>query len=305
MWNKCPETGTGDRLVHKWIYRAAHACKHFKLTAEQAHDWIECRMTRDPDSPREIPDTIAQVYGESTSKRSSWKRDEIKYDLAALQAQATKVDFEITPEWLAERSPAPIDLSPEQFLRVLYRDGESIWICTKENAKRGLIWTNDEHVMSLNHLRSGHDGVWFLSNPVTGKPAYSGVRNQWYPNGETWRSERNVTSWRYMLIESDNAPADLWLKVLVRVKQPIVAIYTSGKRSIHALIRVDAPTKEAFDELARTIGPRLMELGADPQSLTGVRLTRLPGCIRGETGQEQRLLYLNPMASGNSPLITS
>src|ERR1700716_529665 len=61
-WNSCPETGSGERLVHKWVFKAAHACKHFKLTPEQAHDWTLERMTREPDTPREIPDTLAQVY---------------------------------------------------------------------------------------------------------------------------------------------------------------------------------------------------------------------------------------------------
>jgi len=32
--------------------------------------------------------------------------------------------------------------------------------------------------------------------------------------------------------------------------------------------------------------------GADPAALTPVRLTRLPGCLRG--GKEQKLIYLNP-----------
>jgi hypothetical protein len=38
--------------------------------------------------------------------------------------------------------------------------------------------------------------------------------------------------------------------------------------------------------------PILVTLGADPKSLSAVRLTRLPGCRRGD--QLQKLLYLNP-----------
>jgi hypothetical protein len=301
--NKCPETGSGERLVHRWIYKAAHACKHFKLTIDQAHDWILDRMTREPHSPREIPDTLAQVYSQTTNKRSSWKRDEIKYDPEALQAQAVKVDFDITPEWLAERSPAPVALAPEQFLRALYRENECVWIGTFKKARRGLIWRNDEHMMSLDHLRSGHEGVWFLSNPVHGRAEYTGSKTEHYPDGATWNSEANITSWRYLLLESDKAPADLWLKMLVQIRHPIVAIYTSGRESIHALIRINAPSKEVWDQFADTIKPCLIELGADPNSMTARRLTRLPGCIREETGQEQKLLYLNPQAEGNLPII--
>ena len=45
--------------------------------------------------------------------------------------------------------------------------------------------------------------------------------------------------------------------------------------------------------------------GADPAALTPVRLTRLPGCLRG--GKEQKLVYLNPgeraMFSENGKLV--
>lgn len=39
---------------------------------------------------------------------------------------------------------------------------------------------------------------------------------------------------------------------------------------------------------------KAVPLGADPQALTAVRLTRLPGCWRGETNEIQRLLYFEP-----------
>ena len=106
-----------------------------------------------------------------------------------------------------------------------------------------------------------------------------------------------------MVIESDKAPEHLWLRMLVQLQLPIVAIYSSGGKSIHALVRVDQPSKSVWDQFRDSIKRELVELGADPGSLTAVRLTRLPGCVRGETGQEQKLLYLKPQASGNSPII--
>jgi hypothetical protein len=254
---------------------------------------------------REINEAISEAYGSAWSgKKSSHKPEEkVKYDPEKLAKIANRIDFDITPEWLEERSSAPVALAPEQFLRVLYLENECVWIGTFKKARRGLIWRNDEHTMSLDHLRSGHEGVWFLSNPVHGRAEYTGSKTEHYPDGATWNSEANITSWRYLLLESDKAPADLWLKMLVQIRHPIVAIYTSGRESIHALIRVDAPSKEAWSEFADTVQPRLIELGADPNSMTARRLTRLPGCIREETGQEQKLLYLNPQAEGNLPII--
>jgi len=47
---------------------------------------------------------------------------------------------------------------------------------------------------------------------------------------------------------------------------------------------------------------RLCTLGADPKALTAVRLSRLPQCMRGETGKLQELLYLDPDATELKPL---
>lgn len=93
-------------------------------------------------------------------------------------------------------------------------------------------------------------------------------------------------------MESDEAPARDWLGALVQLPLRIAALYTSGRRSIHALVRVDAPDKATWDRERDALRPALVTLGADPASLSAVRLTRLPGCRRG--GRLQRLPYLNP-----------
>jgi hypothetical protein len=290
--------------VNAWIFSAVLACRRSGIRAERVERLVEPELTRPQKNGREIAHAIRNVYdkGFTSTGRSSGNVDKPRYKPEVLENRANRISIDITHKWLAERSPAPVTLAPEQFLRALYRERECIWIGTTKHARRGEIWENDEHMSSLNHLRAGHIGVWFLANPVTGKPAFNGERNQYFPNGETWRTEASVTSWRYLVIESDKAPEHLWLRMLVQLHLPIVGIYTSGGKSVHALVRVDQPSKEAWDLYRDAIKSRLVELGADPGSLTAVRLTRLPGCTRGETGQEQKLLYLNPDADG-TPII--
>jgi len=101
-----------------------------------------------------------------------------------------------------------------------------------------------------------------------------------------------VTAWRYMVLESDSATEPLWLNMLAQLPLPISAIYDSGGRSIHALIRVDASTKTEWDAIKRTFVGLLTKLGGDAGALSAVRLTRLPGCLRGK--RKQALIYLNP-----------
>jgi hypothetical protein len=85
----------------------------------------------------------------------------------------------------------------------------------------------------------------------------------------------------------------LWRRFLTVLPLPVVAIYTSGGASVHALVLVDRADKASFDTLLRTHGKRLLPLfGADPAAMTPVRLSRLPGCTR--KGQMQKLLWLDP-----------
>jgi hypothetical protein len=61
-------------------------------------------------------------------------------------------------------------------------------------------------------------------------------------------------------------------------------------------VLVDATSKTNWDDAIRTIKPKLVYLGTDPNALTAVRLTRLPNCYRGS--QLQELLFLDPTPTG-------
>jgi hypothetical protein len=239
--NPCPKNADGEPRIAHWVYRAACAFRLRRLSTETAHSLIERSMNRDPRAG-EIEQAIAKAYSQSITNGSNKKQpDEPKpqYNPAKLERIANRIDFDITPEWLEERSAARIDIQPAAFLHALYRQGERVWIGVRKNERRGSIWIHDsdEDFDCLNCLREGREGVWFLSNPITGKAIEGvGTVNQWFPKGEVWRTEHNVTAWRYMVIESDEAPEPLWLKMLVQLPLPVVAIYTSGGKSIHALV---------------------------------------------------------------------
>ncbi len=305
--NPCPPNEDGAPRVAHWIYKAALAFKLRRLSTKTARSLIEKHMTREP-RQAEIVDAIAKAYGQEFNRSGEQSNEpKIVYDPERLARIANRINFDITPEWLEARSALTCwNRSSAGFLHSLYEPGERIWIGTFKDARRGIIYEqggDHEDFSCLDCLRTGHEGVWFLSNPVTGLPVEDiGTVNEYFPNGESWRSEENVTSWRYMVIGSDTAPENLWLKMLVQAPLAISAIYTSGGNSIHALMRVDQPSKEEWDKFRDSIKADLITLGACPGSLSAVRLTRLPNCRREKTGQLQRLLYLNPAADGE-PII--
>ena len=192
---------------------------------------------------------------------------------------------QVDPDFVKERSPlSPEMQTPATFLQRLYRVGESVLVFDNYKSQ-GLYVCEIEppplDATALDNLVNGcHDGVWFLCNPVDG---------QYYPNPRlggklSRRSEESVTDWRFLVLESDQANSRDWLAALVQMPLPIAAIYTSGGRSIHALVRLDATSKLDWDAKAQEMKALLTVLGADPAAMTAVRLTRLPGCHRGQMG---------------------
>ena len=256
--------------------------------------------------PRELP----SFHAEPKSSRSREPAPAARKPEFALQVfRKFVVGFEgVNAEWLVEKSPiCPWNRTPASFLHALYRKGEKVIIFDDFRSQGQAVWTHPGlpyDARNLNHfVRGNRLGVWFLCNPVDGafRPNDAGEPSR--------RSAHNVTSWRYMVVESDRTDIEAcdWLKALVQLPLPIAAIYETGGRLPHALLRVDAPTKQAWDNVRDQLKPALVMLGADPGSLSAVRLTRLPCCERLGRQDErgvyypfkdgarlQRLLYLNP-----------
>jgi len=230
----------------------------------------------------------------------------------------------ISEKWLAERSPIDPDsiTRPEEFLAHLYREDEKVLIFTDQRSQGDfLAWkkpaeldrpakvstyrlSKTKGVSAVASLlpEGAPEGVWFLVQPVSGAweikvdvtMATATSPRETHPK-YTRRSQQNVTAWRYFVLESDELSAVDWLRVLVHSALPIAAIYTSGKRSIHALVKIEVPSKSTWDAAKKTLISLVCPLGADPAALTAVRLSRLPCCMRGN--EQQRLLYLDPAAN--------
>lgn len=251
-----------------------------------------------------------------------------KFDLEKLQrfVQGTPV---IDREWVKERSRLPVQhVTAVDFLEALYRDNERVLIFTRfysqgdflHQVSRGSCRLAEERGVKAVESKlptTGKEGVWFLTNPVNakwavGKPKpvmewIDGVKTQTGTQTTyTRRSWKTVTSWRYLTIESDDAPEELWLRALVKLNLPIAAIYSSGGKSLHALVRIDAGSKAELDSVRDVLVQVVAPIGGDPANMTSVRLSRLPGCWReGKTDKQgryhafpkpqlQELIYLNP-----------
>ena len=204
-----------------------------------------------------------------------------------------------TEAWWMERSPIDVrGLTAAGFLEALFLPGERVLVFTDMRSQGDFLYEVGRGGFRLSAERGvkavpsdlparAPDGVWFLNQPVTG---------QWLPNAEkkySRRSEGNVTRWCHLVVESDSAPGDEWLRFLaIWPETRIRAVYSSGGRSWHALLQVNYAAKAEMDVDLAAAKKSLPVVGADGRALTAVRLTRLPFCKRGM--REQRLIYLAP-----------
>lgn len=254
-----------------------------------------------------LPPRAERVKKGYTTESETKKK--VEFDPDRLRKVAAPWRDVVDLVWLANRSAVdPATVSAEEFLRLLYRPEERVLVFTSEYSQGDAVWPAEEVP------RGGRHGVWFLPQPVDGEwkanPGGKAKKEGEVPTSRrTWRS---VTAFRYFVLESDEANVRDWLGFIVQAPLRIEALYTSGGRSVHALIRVDCRTKEEWDEQKRRLAPFLfgsLMLGADRGTWSAVRLSRLPGCLRRgkrtkDGGTEtyrvarlQKLLYLRPNAT--------
>ncbi|MEK4495113.1 AAA family ATPase [Ureibacillus sp. FSL W8-0352] len=120
-------------------------------------------------------------------------------------------------------------------------------------------------------------GAWIRFNPLDGK----GVKND------------NVTDYRYALVESDNTDIEKQNAIIRELELPIAVLVHSGKKSLHAIVKIDAPN---YDEYRKRVDYlynvcKKNGLKVDNQNRNPSRLSRLPGVTRN--GKKQFIVDTN------------
>ena len=120
-------------------------------------------------------------------------------------------------------------------------------------------------------------GAWIRFNPVDGK----GVKNE------------NVTEFRYTLVECDNMEPEEQRRIIEKIKLPVAALVFSGKKSIHAIVHVDAADSTEYRKRVEYIYQACNNAGlsVDTQNKNPSRLSRMPGVLRN--GKVQELLAVS------------
>lgn len=120
-------------------------------------------------------------------------------------------------------------------------------------------------------------GAWIRFNPLDGH----GCGNA------------NVTDYRYALVESDVLDIDRQFPAIRELRLPCAAVVSSGGKSVHAIVRVEARDKAEYDKRVRWLYDYCDRHGfvTDKQNKNASRLSRMPGVTRN--GRRQLLLATN------------
>lgn len=120
-------------------------------------------------------------------------------------------------------------------------------------------------------------GAWICFNPMDG----GGRRNE------------NVTDFRYALVECDNMELGKQQAIIKQLELPCAALVYSGGKSVHAIVRVDAPDYAEYRRRVDYLYAACQKNGLtlDQQNRNPSRLSRMPGILRGD--KRQTLLETN------------
>lgn len=114
-------------------------------------------------------------------------------------------------------------------------------------------------------------GAWIRFNPLDG----NGVNNE------------NVTDFRYALVESDNMDLESQNGLIRQLNLPVAVLLYSGGKSVHAIVRIEADDKKEYQERVNYLYDICKKNGMviDTQNRNPSRLSRMPGCERGDKKQ--------------------
>ena len=120
-------------------------------------------------------------------------------------------------------------------------------------------------------------GAWVRFNPLDGHGA----------------KDANVTDYRFTLVESDDTSPEEQIAIIKQLELPVAALVYSGKKSVHAIVHIDAYTETEYrkrvDQLYEICEKNGLKVDAKTRNPS--RLSRLPGVIRD--GHKQFLVATN------------
>lgn len=190
--------------------------------------------------------------------------------------------------------PEEMEDGARKLLRHCFREGEGVRIVHpdlneqgKEVPDQGLCFSREFWLEKLDS-RNGkvNDPGGFLTKPDN-PGIYIGINP--LKEGETL--DKHVTDYRHALLEFDELDIKKQWELCRDSEIPIAALIHSGKRSLHAWVKVDAKDRKEYDERVAAIYEYFADHNPDTKNKNPGRLSRMPNCVRMDS--RQKLLALD------------
>ncbi len=169
--------------------------------------------------------------------------------------------------------------------RVEERDGEPCFL-----PSRG-VWdrTAGQLIQKLVSCKDDED----LRQLLGDYPAAAGAYIRFNPLDGGGVKDSNVADFRFALVESDEQSVEQQYAIIRQLELPVACLVHSGGKSLHAIVRVEAASREQYRERVRYLYQICQKhgLAVDKQNSNPARLSRLPGVWRA--GRKQWLVATN------------
>lgn len=174
----------------------------------------------------------------------------------------------------------------KQYIELLFKPEEYVGFCAifkpnKNGDKKpdGGVWYKAKDILAkIESVRATKDikevigpydsdlGAFIRINPLDGHGC----------------ADKNVTAFRWALVESDDIPLEKQNYIIKYLKLPVRALVYSGRRSLHAIVHIDANTPEEYKRRVVYMYDVLNRSGfaPDPADKNPSRYSRMPGVYR-------------------------
>lgn len=235
--------------------------------------------------------TLAHI-AKTKGAKAVYERDDgdnyvFGWDMTEAVVPGDKIEI-VNPEYAEpEEIPEAGETSQEQLTRyvnALFKPGEFIGFTTAaykpddddKYKPHGCVSMSRENMLKRLAEKKSFEtalsssledyGAWICVNPTDGKG----------------RKNENIVDFRHTLAESDELEPEIQLSIIRKMRLPCAAIVSSGGKSIHAVVKIDAADESEYrqrvDELHKILNANGFKV--DKQCKNPSRLSRMPGAMR-------------------------
>lgn len=269
-------SGTGEGSRNAMVYKVAQQYRAAGIDQSMALREIMPRAMADGLTQNEATNAIASGYKSTTVTEPIKLHGHAKHKPTIARVNA---DDDFTRALAAAFLPDElIALSDSQW------DGEK-WTPGAPRIRTRKEWEAYHSRIPISDFFVGDGGGFISINPLASK--------------DGGRKNENISAYRHVLAEFDGGELDEQREALENSGFPISLIVTSGKRSMHGWIRVDAQNKEEWDARRDEV---FAKLGCDPKNKDLARVSRCPGAMRIVDGAKvKQALVATNVGPGNWP----